>query len=428
MRLSNHRIRAGVCVLLLVAGALAVAALAGGAVIGTCACGDTTAAEQERVLYPVKTAAQSQEPRTGGKPVVPDWRALDGVSYENLTIFPVVARAEANTGAFVTLDEALSSGEAVVSESGGQIIRRSRDGRPLPSYGGPQVNQLVLINRGKRPLVLLAGEVVSGGKQDRVIAKDRIVPAGADPLPLDVFCVEHGRWTGASDQFSASKFMVHPSVREKAAVNQNQSEVWAAVRSGTTANTDTATIRGGRSGSGAGGGAGGGVAKAAPPVITPGTVSETITVEARSESYDKIYNKSRVGRSVDAFAEEISRRFEKATAGLKGERVIGVVVAYGDEVAWGDAFASEHFFRAYWPKLLKSYVVEALARPRWHERPTVDDARAFLEPLAGRVNEESEPGVYRWRQTSRGRFSEIELEALAPKNMLLHWVKIQKTS
>jgi hypothetical protein len=58
----------------------------------------------------------------------------------------------------------------------------------------------------------------------------------------------------------------------------------------------------------------------------------------------------------------------------------------------------------------------------------VDDARAFLEPLAGRVNEESEPGVYRWRQTSRGRFSEIELEALAPKNMLLHWVKIQKTS
>jgi hypothetical protein len=36
--------------------------------------------------------------------------------------------------------------------------------------------------------------------------------------------------------------------------------------------------------------------------------------------------------------------------------------------------------------------------------------------------------VYRWRQTSRGRLSEIELEALAPKTMLLHWVKIQKTS
>jgi hypothetical protein len=204
-------------------------------------------------------------------------------------------------------------------------------------------------------------------------------------------------------------------------VDQNQNEVWAAVRNGTTADTSTARA------AGSGAGVGGGIAGAAP-AITPGAVSSIITAEAQSESYDKIYNKSRVGRSVDAFAEEISRRFEKATAGLKGERVIGVVVAYGDEVAWGDAFASDHFFRAYWPKLLKSYVVEALARPRTQERPAIEDARAFLEPLAGRVNEESEPGVYRWRQTSRGRLSEIELDALAPKHMLLHWVKIQKTS
>jgi hypothetical protein len=222
-------------VFVLAGGLLAATALVGGAVINTCACGDTTAGpEQDRVLYPVKAGGAERSGQTG-RPVVPEWRVLEGVSYENLTIFPVVSRAETSTSGFATLDEALSSGEAVVSESGGQIIRRSRDGRPLPYSGGPQVNQLVLINRGKRPLVLLAGEVVTGGKQDRVIAKDRIVPPGADPLPLDVFCVEHGRWTGASDQFNASKFMVHPSVREKAAVDQKQDEVWAAVRSGTTA-------------------------------------------------------------------------------------------------------------------------------------------------------------------------------------------------
>ena len=58
---------------------------------------------------------------------------------------------------------------------------------------------------------------VSGGKQDRIIGKDRIVPVGAEPLALDVFCVEHGRWTGASAQFSNSKTIVHPSVREQAA-------------------------------------------------------------------------------------------------------------------------------------------------------------------------------------------------------------------
>ena len=73
--------------------------------------------------------------------------------------------------------------------------------------GGASVNQLVLINRGKRPLVLLAGELISGGKQDRIIAKDRIVAPGADPLPLDVFCVEHGRWSSGS-QFATAKMIV----------------------------------------------------------------------------------------------------------------------------------------------------------------------------------------------------------------------------
>ncbi len=410
--LRSSRAGATAFVLTLAAGLLAAAALVGGAVIDTCACGDA----QERVLYPVKTGGGRSGP--AGKPVVPEWEVLGGVSYENLTVFPVVSRAEANTGGFATLDEALASGDAVVSESGGQIIRRSRDGRPVQYSSGPQVNQLVLINRGKRPLVLLAGEVVSGGKQDRVIAKDRIVPPGAEPLPLDVFCVEHGRWTGASDQFNASKFMVHPSVREKAAVDQKQDEVWAAVRSGTTS-TPTAS----------GGGAGGGIAgRAASAPALSREALETAVVEARTESYDKIYNKSRVGQSVETFAAEISRRFEKATAGLKGERVIGVVVAYGGEVAWSDAFASEALFRVYWPKLLKSYVVEALARTRTQERASVEDARAFLEPLRGRVNEESEPGVYRWRQTTEGQYAAIELESLAPKNLLLHWVKIQKTS
>ena len=66
---------------------------------------------------------------------------------------------------------------------------------------GAQVNQLVLVNNSKRPLILLAGEIVTGGKQDRVIGKDRIIPAESDPIDLGVFCVEPGRWTGSSDRF-----------------------------------------------------------------------------------------------------------------------------------------------------------------------------------------------------------------------------------
>jgi len=351
-----------------------------------------------------------------------DWRLLDPVAYENITIFPVVSSSSQDTSPFLTLDEGLSSGAVIVSEQGAAVLARSRDGRPVavPQYNsGASVNQLVLINRGKRPLLLLAGELVSGGKQDRIIGKDRIVPVGSDPLPLDVFCVEHGRWTGASSQFDASKTIVHPSVREQAAVGQDQNEVWSAVRSGTLAAPKTRSA-----------GVAGGVAQPAPPPARLSTeaIGDAIATAAPTQSYRKIYEQSRAGASVDEFVAELERRFNRATLGLKGERVVGVVVAYGGDVAWSDIFASGDLFEQYWSKLLRSYAVEAMARPAYKETAAITDAREFLRSLNGREVVESEPGVYRWREITEGRLSLIELEAIAPKPMTLHRLLLHRTS
>jgi hypothetical protein len=174
-------------------------------------------------------------PRPPAQPGRPDgdWRLLEPVSYENLTVFPVVSSSGFDTSAFLTLEEGLSRGEVTVREQGAETMIRNRGNeRPIPQgYSGPSVNQLVLINHSKRPLLLLAGELVSGGKQDRIIAKDRIVAPFGDPLPLDVFCVEHGRWSAGSS-FNEAKTIVHPSVRENAAINQKQADVWAAVTGG----------------------------------------------------------------------------------------------------------------------------------------------------------------------------------------------------
>ena len=350
-----------------------------------------------------------------------DWRLLDPVAYENITIFPVVSSSTQDTSPFLTLDEGLSSGAVIVSEQGAAGLARSRDGRPVavPQYNsGASVNQLVLINRGKRPLLLLAGELVSGGKQDRIIGKDRIVPVGSDPLPLDVFCVEHGRWTGASSQFDASKTIVHPSVREQAAVGQNQNEVWSAVRSGTLA---APKARAGATGA----------APAPPPPpakLSSEAIGDAIATAAPTQSYRKIYEQSRAGSSVDEFVVELERRFNRATLGLKGERVVGVVVAYGGDVAWSDIFASGDLFEHYWSKLLRSYAVEAMARPAYRETAAITDAREFLRSLNGREVVESEPGVYRWREITEGRLSLIELEAIAPKPMTLHRLLLHRTS
>jgi len=340
-----------------------------------------------------------------------DWRILDPVVYENIAIFPVVSGSSQDTSSFLTLEEGLASGEVIVSERGTVRMVRNRDGvRTIPDYStSASVNQLVLINRSKRPLLLLAGELVSGGKQDRIIGKDRIVPVGAEPLPLDVFCVEHGRWTGSSSQFTASNTIVHPSVREQAAVEQKQTEVWAAVSGGTTARAS-------------------GAPSAPAARLSTNMLADAISSEAPTQSYRKIYESRRVGGSVDSFVEQVQRRFARATSGLKGERVVGVIVAYGGEVAWSDIFASGELFHQYWSKLLRSYAVEALARPTLRETASSDDAREFLRRPNGREVQETEAGVYRWREITEGSLALIELDALQPKTITLHRLLLHRTS
>jgi ARG/rhodanese/phosphatase superfamily protein len=338
-----------------------------------------------------------------------EWRLLDPITYENISVFPVVSAYNQDTSSFLTLEEGLATGEVLVREQGSGGLARSRDGRPVyipqPTTGA-SVNQLVLINRSRRPLLLLAGELVSGGKQDRVIGKDRIVPAGGPPLPLDVFCVEHGRWTGSA-QFAAANTIVHPSVRESAAVDQVQTKVWESVRNGTNAKAAPSAPR---------------------PQISAENLQSAIAGNGRTEAYEKIYESRAVGVSIDDFVNEVQRRFAQAISGLKNERVVGVVVAYGGDVAWSDIFASGDLFDHYWRKLLRSYAVEALTRPSYRQAASRENASEFLHRLNGREFQETEPGVYRWREIKEGQFAQIELDALQPKSITLHRLLLHRTS
>src|ERR1700691_838827 len=187
----------------------------------------------------------------GEQPSASGYKVLEPIRHGTLTVFPVVASKSYATGEFLTLDEGLRSGEVVVTEYGNVrgLVRRSLT--PALRRENAEVNQLVLINNSKRPLLLLAGEIVTGGKQDRVIGKDRIVPAESDPVDLSVFCVEPGRWVATSERFgtsgatygggvgagsaggasaSAGTLMAQPSVRAKAMGDKDQDQVWAEVR------------------------------------------------------------------------------------------------------------------------------------------------------------------------------------------------------
>ena len=324
-----------------------------------------------------------------------NYTLLNPIRSGNLTVFPVVASKSFDTGEFITLDEGLHSGDVVVTEAGQArgLIRR-RPGKPDVMYPvrGAQVNQLVLVNNSKRPLLLLAGEVVTGGKQDRVIAKDRIVPPESDPVDLSVFCVEPGRWVAANGkyEFSAGGGVVggvvaSPSVRGSAMAGKNQQQVWDNV----------------------------GKSKQAMAAMVPAPAAAEVN---STTSYARVMDNKEVQQKVDAVAEPVQRNYESVIRQLREKNAVGVVVAVNGEVVWADIFASTQLLQKYWPKLVRSYATEAVVTRAKGGEVSSKQAQKFLDDLQGRhETADTEPGVYRQTEITGDGFKVFELISLLPK-------------
>jgi hypothetical protein len=325
------------------------------------------------------------------KPAGP-YKVLAPVTEGNLTVFPVVAERTWDTHVFLTLDEGIRSGEVVVSEQGsarGLVRPRPGEGPAPLRQPQAQVNQLVLENRSDRPLLLLAGEIVTGGQQDRVIGKDRIVAPHGEPIALGVFCVEPHRWTGDSPYFKPmSGMMAQPSVRLDAMAKKNQQEVWNEVDR-TRANVNAMVS-----------------AAAAPAPPPTSSLARTMQSEV-------------VTGKVGAMAGPIERTYEKLAHELRSQHAVGAVVAVNGELIWADAFASQTLLDKYWPKLIRSYAAEAIAGGRWNrgggEVPSVQTAQAFLDDFnATKEMVEREPGLYRNAELTGADFTVFVLSSLLP--------------
>ncbi len=116
------------------------------------------------------------------------YHVLQPITHGNLTIFPVTAAGVHDTADFITLDEGIKSGQVVITEAGrGNTLVRRRQSVPT-DRDSAEVNRLVLVNNSDRPLILLAGEIVTGGKQDRVIGKDRFAGGERSRRSRSVLC------------------------------------------------------------------------------------------------------------------------------------------------------------------------------------------------------------------------------------------------
>lgn len=131
------------------------------------------------------------------------------IAVANLQVWPIVSDQPADVGPYLTLQEAQEKKVARVHE-----VER-----------GAEVNQLVVENSGDLPILICAGTLVKGGQQDRQIGQDLIVLARST-VPVGVYCVEQGRWTGASEGFCAAGPMATAGVRASAQYEGDQREVW----------------------------------------------------------------------------------------------------------------------------------------------------------------------------------------------------------
>jgi hypothetical protein len=341
----------------------------------------------------------------GEQPSASGYKVLDPIRHGSLTVFPVVAPKTYATGEFMTLDEGLRSGDVVVTEYGNISGLMRRRPAPAVQVQRAEVNRLVLINNSKRPLLLLAGEIVTGGKQDRVIGKDRIVPPESDPVDLNVFCVEPGRWVGSSEHFATSgatyggamhgapvpgTMMAQPSVRAKAMGDKDQTQVWAEVKKQQQA---METVE---------------VAAGAPAVSTQEIQS--------TSSYARVMENKDVKQKVDEIAAPIQQNYESLIKQLRDRKAVGVVVAVNGRIIWADVFASTELLERYWPKLVRSYASEAVVTRAKGGEVSSAQAEAFLADMDGRRETiETEPGVYRHTEANGDGFKAFALTSLLPK-------------
>jgi hypothetical protein len=171
-------------------------------------------ADPRRILLPPDAAA----PTASGH--LPDLeRAIRALriggssQHGGLTVFWLTSVVPPSPLTVETLEDARAEGSLAITE------------RPAPT-----VPELIVDNRGKSYVLLLAGEILVGGKQNRVLREDILLPPLSGARAIGVYCVEQGRWNEGRRDFEGKQSFADPNLRRKVYDKVDQQTVWSAVR------------------------------------------------------------------------------------------------------------------------------------------------------------------------------------------------------
>ncbi len=240
--------------------------------------------------------------------------------HENLAVYLI--HGAGSTGPVpLTLQEALAKGSVTVRETS-------------------NVNELIVENTGTEDVFVQSGDIVKGGKQDRVLTVSLIVPPKSGPVPVASYCVEQGRWaprgSEKADRFASADAAI-PSLDAKLAMKAPIAGEIAAGR-GETGRRQTMVW--------------GSVAKTQEKLA--GSIKDTVNARESRTSLQLSLENEKLKAATAAYVAALQPFGEKSGDAL------GFAFAVNGRLNSADVYPSNGLFRKMWPKLLNAAATEAI--------------------------------------------------------------------
>ena len=246
-----------------------------------------------------------------------NYRITGPYEYEDLSIFLIHGPDAPGNGRYTPLQEAMERKIVTVIETN-------------------HVNELAIENiSATEDVFVQAGDIVKGGRQDRVLAVDMVLPARSGTVPISAFCVEQSRWQGRGaepvDHFTLTEMVATPSLRQVIKDIGTQAGVWSEVQDSQEklAASLAKSVRSEQS-----------------PTSLPLALESEVVQETTALYLAKLL--------------PIVHQWND---------VIGFAFAINDELKVGDVYCSKIMFKQFWPRLLKAAAVEAIATPAVKRAP-----------------------------------------------------------
>lgn len=253
--------------------------------------------------------------------------SLKNNTYGNLRLYPVFAtddfrKAIGNVGSYTALQDAIQKKKVKITE-------KDNSG---------SVNNLTIENLSKDTIIVICGDVVKGGQQDRIIEDDLVLLPRSGKINLKVFCVESGRWTRVQQSEGlADANISEVQVRQDAAVADQPAEFKSYYSKGTMSLRKV-------------------VEKEKDQTQVWAKVEE-INEKNKTKTSTSTY--TAISRS-DSFNIKLDGYLKFYADKLTNPNIIGVIIVTGNKVLGCDLFATNAMFRGQYRSLLHSYATEAI--------------------------------------------------------------------